>query len=461
MALDSRRAAVVLGGGLTGLSAGYALAQAGVDVAVFEADSGVGGLSKTILRNGFRFDLGGHRFFTKDEKIEKFVKDLMGDELLYVNRKSKIYLMEKYFDYPLKPLNSILGLGLATTIKIVADYGRERLRTLIKRTESVSLEDWVVSNFGRTMFNLYFKQYSEKVWGIDCKRISRDWVAKRIYGLSLGKAIKNALFKFNGKDLPTLADRFLYPKLGIGRISERLKEEIERSGAVHTGRRVERISHDGQRIKSIGVRNSKESYTVEGDEFISSIPLTNLITALRPEPPPDVINAAASLGYRDLVIAAIMLNRPQVTDQTWIYVPEQKIPFGRIHEPKNWSPHMAPEDKTLLVIEYFCFRGDGTWNAGDDELTELTVKHLEGLGFIKKEDFAGSIILRVPKAYPLFEVGYQEHAEKIMDYLRRFKNLQTAGRGGMFQYYNMDHAIRSGMEAAGKCLARAGAIKTP
>ena len=445
---------LILGGGLTGLSAGCMLTRAGLNVKVFENDSGVGGLSKTVEKDGFRFDLGGHRFFTRDMKVDGFVRDLMDEELISVNRTSKIYLRGKYFDYPLKPMNAIFGLGIPVTMKIMADYGTEKLRGLVRTAGNISLEDWVVSNFGRTMFNIYFKEYSEKVWGIDCSRISAEWVAQRIKGLSLAKAVKNAFFKFSGGDLPTLADRFIYPKLGIGRISERLREEIEKTGSVYTDTRVEGIRRSGFRIESVMLRNHKGPSVESGGEFISSLPLTGLVKMLDPAPPSHVLEAASRLKFRDLVVVAVMVDRRRVTDQTWIYIPEKNIPFGRIHEPTNWSEQMAPEGKTVVVMEYFSFRGDAVWNKDDDSLTRTTVENLEQLGFIKQREVIGSAVVRAPKAYPLFEVGYKELCDEIYDYLAQFENLHIAGRAGMFRYYNMDHAIASGMETAERIIGK-------
>ncbi len=440
--------AVILGGGLTGLSAGYVLSGAGLGVKVFESDSIVGGLSRTIEEKGFRFDLGGHRFFTKDEKINDFVRELMGDELISVPRASKIFMRGKYFDYPLKPLNAMFGLGLPVTLRILADYGLEKARNLVKKSEAVSLEDWVVNQFGRTMFNIYFKGYSEKVWGIGCDRISAEWVERRITGLSLAKAVKNAFFKFSGKDVPSLVDRFMYPRLGIGRLSDRMKEEIDRVNYVHTGAAVERINHDGYKVKSVVVRKDNRTVTVPGRYFISSLPLTALVRSLDPSPPEAVLEAAARLKFRDLVVVAVMLNKKRATDQTWIYIPEQKIPFGRIHEPTNWSEDMAPAGKTLMVMEFFSFRGDEIWSAADETLTSMTAENLERLGFIKGSDVISSRVVRVPNAYPMFDVGYGKRCDEILAYLRGFENLYMAGRCGMFRYYNMDHAIESGIEAA-------------
>lgn len=445
---------LVLGGGLTGLSAGYVLSRKGVPVEVFEGGSEVGGLCRTIASDGFRFDLGGHRFHTKDREVDALIRGLMEGELITVGRSSKIYLRDRFFDYPLRPFNAMFGLGIRTTAGIIADYGIERLKRYFVPSPSVSLEDWVVSHFGRTMFNIYFREYSEKVWGIDCRRISADWVAQRIRGLSLGTALKNAFFRFSGSDIPTLADSFVYPRLGIGRIADRLTGEIEQNGLVHTGARVEQVSHSGSRIDRIIVRSGGKSLAYEGDEFISSIPISHLVRMMRPAPPDHILEAAGMLKYRDIVIVALMLDRERVTDQTWIYVPEKKIPFGRIHEPKNWSAQMAPEDKTLLVMEFFSFQGDAVWNEQDDRLTDITVENLERLGFIRKSDVLGSVIVRAPKAYPLFEIGYARVCDELYAYLDGFTNLHAAGRLGKFRYYNMDHAIRSGMDAAMKVIER-------
>ena len=378
----------------------------------------------------------------------------MGLEMVTVRRSSKILLRDRYFDYPLRPLNAMFGLGIPTTARIIADYVWETAKRTVTKKDLVSLEDWVVSNFGRTMFTLYFKEYSEKVWGIDCSRISAAWVAQRIQGLSLAKAVKNAFFKFSGKGLPTLTDTFTYPSLGIGRISDRLRDEIEKSGDVHTGTKVVRIDHDSFRIESITVSDQDRQFTVPATEYISTIPLTALVNMLSPAPPAPVLEAAAKLRFRDLVVAAIMVDRERVTDQTWLYIPEQKIPFGRIHEPTNWSPAMAPEGRSLLVMEYFSFRGDAVWSMSDEALTDLTVDNLVRLGFVDRQDVLDSVIVRVPKAYPLFEVGHDTHAKVLLDYLDGFSNLHIAGRSGMFRYYNMDVAIRSGMETAEKVIRR-------
>ncbi len=440
---------VILGGGLAGLSAGVALTRAGRRVLVLEGSPGVGGLARTLSRGPFRFDLGGHRFFTRNEAVEAFLLDLMGDELVTVSRSSKILLGDRYIDYPLRPLNALWGLGLPVAVRILFEYACEQVKSRIRPPRLVSLEDWVVNRFGRTLYRIYFRDYSEKVWGIGCGQICKEWVEQRIQGLSLGAAIRKAFFRPRGKPLATLVDRFLYPSLGIGRIAERMREEITEHNVVLTDARIECLTHQGDRITSVSARHEGRSRAwEEADAFVSTIPIAPLVRMLNPAPPDDVLRAADRLRFRDLILVVVMVDRPRVTDQTWIYIPDRAFPFGRIHEPTNWSDRMAPEGQTLLVTEHFCFRSDPIWGRPDAELTEETVSHLERLGFIRRDEVLGSVVLRLPNAYPLFEVGYREHLGTIAAYLSRFENLHLAGRGGMFRYYNMDHAMASGLEAA-------------
>ena len=447
------RKTLVLGGGLAGLAAGWALTQAGRRVQVLESADAVGGLARTVVRDGFRFDLGGHRFFTHDTRIEEFVRGLLGEELVTVPRTSRIYLRGKWIEYPLRPLSALFGLGPRTSAQVLLGYAAASLAQRLRPAPLLSLEDWVVAHFGRPLFELYFRDYSEKVWGVGCRDISAEWMAQRVQGLSLGAAIQHAFLR-RGAALPTLVDRFLYPRLGIGSIAERLSAAIEGSNPIATGARVVRLRHDGRRIEGVSVRRGDQVQELHGEAVLSTIPLTQLIQALSPHAPVEVRAAAARLRYRDLVIVVVMLKRERATDQTWIYFPGKDIPFGRLHEPTNWSAAMAPPGCTLLVTERFCFRGDATWNASDAELIETTVRQLEILGFIRRQDARDGMVVRIPAAYPLFEVGYRERSRILHDYLERFENLQLAGRGGLFRYYNMDRAIASGLAAAEIQLAR-------
>ncbi|GBE43707.1 UDP-galactopyranose mutase [bacterium BMS3Bbin10] len=439
---------VILGAGLAGLTAGRVLTRAGADLEILEKDPQVGGLARTVDHHGFRFDLGGHRFITSDERIERLVRDVLDGEILEVARSSKILHNGRYFDYPLNFRNAFFGLGPATAVRIVLEYAGVRLKHRFSKADAVSLEDWVVSRFGRTLFSIFFKDYSEKVWGIACDRICKEWVEQRIQNLSLGKALKDAFTRSGGKSARTLARRFLYPPQGIGKIAEGLQAQIEQSNPIVTGARIVRLHRQGNRIEKVTVRSGDETREVRGQDVISSIPLTELVRLLSPKPPDRVLDAASRVRFRDLVIVAVMIDRDRVTDETWIYFPEKTTPFGRLHEPTNWSAEMAPPGKTLLVTERFCFRGDETWTARDEDLAESTVTCLSGLGLVQKNEVVGHAVIRIPNAYPLFEVGYQEFHGTICAYLEEIENLHLAGRGGLFRYYNMDHAMESGLAAA-------------
>lgn len=446
----ARRSAgpVVLGGGLAGLGAAHAFAEEGAGPLLIEKEPVVGGLSRTIQHQGFRFDLGGHRLITDSLAIESLVRNIVKDDLLEVPRSSKIVLGGRHFDYPLQPLNACLGFGLSTTLRILSDYLAEKVKARAGAPNPVSLEEWVTRNFGRALFEIFFKGYSEKVWGIGCDRIAAEWMAQRIDGLSFGSALRNALFKGTKARLRTAVDRFFYPAWGIGQLADGLAQRITRAGSILTGGRVTRLEHRHGRILSACVSSERgyEEYIADG--FVSTIPLPALVRLLDPVPPPEVLAAAARLRYRDLLLVTVMLKRERVTDQTWIYVPDPEIPFGRIHEPTNWSSRMAPPGHTLLVTEHFCFRDDAVWNAPDERLVTSTVRHLERLGLIGREEMLDALVVRIPNAYPLFEVGYGARCDCLRDYLGGFSNLRISGRTGDFRYHNMDHALEAGIKAA-------------
>lgn len=440
----------IIGAGPAGLSTAYVLSDNGVGTLVLEMSGKIGGISQTIVRDGFRFDLGGHRFFTKDEEIEDFFREVLGDEIIWVNRSSKIYYLDKYFDYPLTPTNALLGMGVGTTAKCLADYGAVKVRNIFRKPEIISLEDWVSNEFGRQLFRLFFKNYTEKVWGIDCNRICAEWAAQRIKGLSLRVAIKDAIMPSKNGNVATLIDKFMYPRLGIGRLSERMAEKVEKQGQeVRMHSRVTAVNHEDGLIRSVDVDGEEGEYTVAVEHLCSSMPLTELVLAMRPHAPEEVVEAAKSLRYRDLVTVNVMVDKPQVTDQTWIYIHDPSIRLGRIHEPKNWSPAMAPPDKSSIVAEFFCFRDGDIWNMDDSDLVELTVRELdERLGFIKADEVIDAFVVRIPKAYPMYELGYEEPLEAIKRYIGSFANLQIVGRYGTYKYNNMDHSMKTGILAA-------------
>lgn len=444
---------VILGAGLAGLSAGAWLTKAGKPVTVLEKDEKVGGLAKTISHGDFRFDLGGHRFLTDNQRVRDFVAELLGDSLLKVPRKSQIYIGGKHIDYPLSPANAIFGMGPAKTGAMLLDYGKEKLRSCIRPAPVTSLEDWVVSHFGRTIFNLYFRKYSEKVWGIDCQHISRDWVAQRIDDLSLRQYILHSLIRYHKRRAKTLTDTFSYPSEGIGQLPDRLQDRITAGNSVQTGAEINEILHDGGKITGIRFRQGGKILTSMGTRYISSIPVTRFLDKMTPRPPDEVLQAAARMRFRSLVIVALFVKKEKMTDLTWMYFPDEEIPFGRIHEPKNWSSALAPSGYSHIIAEYFCNDGDATWRAPDEALADVTAHHLEQLGFFQSAEVIGSRVLRIPYAYPVFDLQYQENLKITTDYLETFTNLYLVGRNGMFSYLNMDQAMESGFSTADRILA--------
>ena len=439
---------LVLGAGLAGLSAAHTLTSSQYDVITVEKNNHIGGLARTVQHGKFRFDLGGHRFLTNDKKVDTYVKNLLAGDYLTVSRSSKILLKNKYFDYPLRPVNSVFGFGIFKSIRILLEYSIEKLKSRFRKREQKSLDEWVTSRFGKTMYQLYFREYSEKVWGIECNRIDKEWIAQRIQGLSLGDAVKAAILKRRNIDHTTLTDTFIYPHLGIGTIADRLAQGVVKKNEIQTSASLVRLNHENGRIKNAVVQRNGHCKIITAQEYISSIPLTAVVNALTPAAPQYVLDAARRLSFRDLVTVTLMISKDRVTDQTWIYFPGKAVPFGRIHEPTNWSVSMAPPGNTSLVAEYFCFKNDTLWKKSDQQLVEQTIDGLVGLNIVSQEDVVDSKVIRIPNAYPLFEVGYMEQCETIMKYLDRFENLSLTGRSGMFRYFNMDHTIGSGMATA-------------
>lgn len=441
----------ILGAGVAGLSSAFILADSGLNVIVLEKDDTVGGLSRTIEKDGFRFDVGGHRFFTKDPVLNRFFQFVLREEVIWVDRISRIYYRDAYFPYPLQFVDTLRIVGPLQGIKMVTDYLGARAQTLLLRRPILSVEDWLVANFGRTLFETFFKSYTEKVWGTPCDQMSQDWACQRIREMSLTEAIKDLLFKSSRSDLATLVDRFMYPELGIGRLSDRLVNLIG-PDSVHLNSEVSKVVLRGQEIDHVEFRRSPESssevYAVGAKNFISSIPLRDLVFCITPQPSKEILEAAQHLNSRALVTVNLMIGKERVTNDTWLYVQDPRVQMSRIHEPKNWSRKMAPDGMTSLVVEYPCFESDQIWQTPDDQLVEFVLEELRVLGLVRREEVVSGFVTRSPHAYPLYQLGYEKSRCSVKRFLRSISNLQIIGRSGVHRYNNIDHCIESGLKSA-------------
>lgn len=445
---------LIMGAGPGGLCSAYVLSKAGAPAVVVEKAPFVGGLARTIHRQTehgeFKFDIGGHRWFTKNDELNDLFKEVVAEELLWVNRISRIYFDGRYVDYPLKISNALKAMGPVTSARAMADYGLTRLKHRIRPVKIVSMEDAYIDQFGPTLYRMFFQRYSEKVWGLPCDQLSGDWVAQRSKGMSLLTAVKDAIVPTKGK-VVSLIDEFMYPRNGFGRFSERMADGITAMGnQVRLGAGVDRVHREGNRVTAVTVGTENGTERIEAANFISSIPLTLLAKIIEPAAPPDVLEAADKLFFRNVITVNVMFKRRQVTHDTWLYVHDRNILFGRFHEPKNWSPAMVPSDEyTSLVVEYFCSFGDHIWNMSEEQLVEQTVKHLvDDLHFVDRSEVIGGFIVRAPRAYPVYTIGYEEPLNKIKAFINSFENLQFIGRGGSFRYNNTDHSIETGLLAA-------------
>lgn len=449
----SKSSVLVLGAGTAGLGASYLSARAGIKTEVVEKLSIPGGLALTRRTpDGYYYDLGGHRYYSPSLYLVPFLKKLLGDELIMTPRKSRFYLAGKFFDYPVKLTDVVRKLPLAHSAKMLTDYLVEKVRSKRLRSEN-SYEEWMLHRFGRALYEFNFANYTRKVWGVDPKTISADWASLRIKGLSLGKILSE--FFVRKSDLATLVDRFLYPRHGIGQISHYLRREIEqRGGKVYLGEEVVRVHHDGRRITKVVSRNPRGVERTLSPEWVaSSIDLDLFVKALDPPPPSGVMSAVNKLSYRDLVILFIRINALNVTDDSWIYFPDERVPFGRWHEPKNWSPEMVPDpDHSSLVVEFFANVGDKYWNASKEELLKLTLTTGQKIGLLKGPEIGSLEKFLAPRAYPFWGLGYREDLAVIFDYLDRFRNLSLIGRNGRFYYCTIDESLISGFAAAANFL---------
>ena len=455
VAEGERQHVVIMGAGPAGLTAAYELLKREVPVTVLEKDpKQVGGLARTVEYKGYRFDIGGHRFFSKNEEVEGLWTEILGDEMLTRGRLSRIYYRGRFFAYPIKAVNALWNLGPVEAVLCLASYARARLQPM---KNPKSLEDWVRNQFGWRLFTIFFKTYTEKVWGISTKELSADWAAQRIKSLDLWVVLRSALLPGRkagrrGEIVTTLIDKFRYPRLGPGQMWERVAEIAEaKHHPVLLGRSVARIDHKAGLVRSVVTRTEDgRNETHEGTHFISSIPMRELVAKLDPPAPERVREAANSLGYRDFISIALMIDRADVFPDNWIYIHDPAVRVGRIQNFKNWSPDMVPDaGKTCLGLEYFCFEGDGLWTMSDAELIALAKKELAQLGICSASEVFDGVVVRQQKAYPVYDDSYQANVSIVRDYLASsLPNLHLAGRNGMHKYNNQDHSMMTALLVA-------------
>jgi len=444
---------VIAGGGPAGLTAAYELTKHGKSCVVLEADARlVGGISRTDQYKGYRFDIGGHRFFSKSSEVNELWREILGEAFLTRSRLSRIYYERKFFHYPLRPADALRKLGLIRSVRIMASYLRAQVAPI--RPER-SFEDWVVNRFGRELFEIFFKSYTEKVWGMPTSAISADWAAQRIKDLSLLRAAAAAVFgrygRRNGAVIKTLIDQFHYPRLGPGQMWEVARDRIrEQGGAVVLDRRVTQVEHDGAAISSfLAVDSQGRNTRYSGSHFLSTLPIRDLIRAMTPAAPAAVVAAAESLNYRDFLTVVLIIDRAVVFPDNWIYIHEPAVRLGRIQNFKNWSPELVPDSsKTSLGLEYFCFEGDDLWTMSDQELVELGRREIAAIGLVAPSEIVDGCVVRMPKAYPVYDDDYQSRLAVIRTWLKQFGNLELAGRNGMHKYNNQDHSMMTALLAA-------------
>jgi len=443
----------ILGGGPAGLTAAYVLAQRGRPGAVFEADGTVGGIAKTIEFNGFRFDLGGHRFFTKLTPVQRLWEEMLGEEFLVRPRLSRIFYNGKYFNYPITAKDVVGRLGLVESARCALSYLWASRR---RKQEEETFEQWVTARFGRRLYDAFFRSYTEKLWGIPGSEIRSLWAAQRIKNFSLGSAIMTIL-GIRREHVTTLIEKFHYPRLGPGQMWEAFSGRVEAHGIpVHLNQRCVSIKHDNGRVRGVVLRQNGSVFEHEVDSVLSSIPLSELVLNLDPPAPPEVLDAAHKLRYRDLVLVALMLDEAEPFPDNWIYLHDPETRAGRVQNYGAWSASMVRPGTTCLGVEYFCFRGDEIWELPGDEAVELATKELAAIGLIDPARVVDGVKVRVPKAYPMYDVNYEGAVATIRAYLARFANLQTCGRNGLHRYNNQDHSMWTAMLAMSNLLDGAG-----
>jgi protoporphyrinogen oxidase len=436
---------LIIGAGPAGLSCGYELSKQGIDVEIYEASENVGGMARSFDLWGQKVDLGPHRFFSKEKHVNQFFRELIKEEYTLVNRQTRIFYRNRFFDYPLKLFNVLKNLPFSTIVKILWDYLLVRIKPI--KTPS-TFEEWVINRFGEKLFETFFKSYSEKLWGIPCSKIDASWAAQRIKSLSLIDAIIFAIKGDKQNKHKTLVDQFAYPKNGTGQLYENCaKSIIKNGGKIHLNQPVKNVSINSSNTV-IGIV-LKDDTIVEGDIIVSSMPLTSLIKGFI-NIPSKVSKACDQLYFRNTILVYLEIDAINLFKDNWIYVHSPTVKHGRITNFRNWCPSLYQNKNTsILCLEFWAFESEEIWKMSDEELSQIAKEELRLLDLIPKTSkIIQSKVIRVPKCYPVYEIGYQNHLKVLEEYISEFKNIIPIGRYGAFKYNNQDHSILMGVLAA-------------
>ena len=445
--MPQQRTTVCLGGGPAGLTAAYQLSAQDLPVTVLEAEPQyLGGIARTVVHDGFGLDIGGHRFFTKSERVNAVWQELLGADFIHRRRKSRIYYNGRFFAYPLRASNALLNLGLLTSTLCVLSY----VRALLQPIESpANFEQFMCNRFGRRLYSIFFKAYTEKVWGMPCSAISADWAAQRIKDFSLRVAMRDALLGRRGKAVhTTLIDSFHYPRHGCGMMWERMGEKIiAQGGQIHRGQRVTALQRNGNEWKVTTCDAEDKEQHHHAAQVVSSLPMRELVAMITPRLSDKALSAAQALQYRDFMVVALIAADRNTFDDNWIYIHDPQVKVGRIQNMKAWSPELIPDARrNCYGMEYFCFAGDELWNKPDRELIAFATAELVKLGLAKQADVHDGFVVRQPKAYPVYDHDYAQHVATIRDELAATcPTLHLIGRNGMHRYNNQDHSMLTAM----------------
>jgi protoporphyrinogen oxidase len=455
--MNNKEHVVILGAGPAGLATGHELSVSGVKVSVIDRNNFVGGLCNTNVHRGYKFDLGGHRWFTKNEDLNTWFRRLMGDEIVWVERISRIYYDGGYYSYPISILNVIKNAGMFTIMHAGITYLLSALQYSVFNKSINNMKDAYVAQFGGKLYDMFFRRYSEKVWGLPCEKLSSDWVSQRSAGLSIWTVIQESLLRTKS-DNESLIEEFMYPRDGYVRIPQRMAEDItasSESNAIILESTVTRIKYRGPNDFEVFYSDTEgKEHSVTATSVVSTIPLGVLPRIMQPACDQKVIDAAKGLTFRALITVNIILRKERVSIDTWLYVQDEDILFGRLHEPKNWSPAMVPDQSTTsLVLECFCTKDDHIWQMTDEEVGRRCVEDLEKkLKFIESSEVIDFSCVRTLQAYPVYDLQYGDKIKTINDFLSQFEGLHIVGRGGTHRYNNADHSIEMGLLLGRKIL---------